>query len=63
MLKDSIVVSEDIFGKAARRYCERVGLDPFEMRYFASNEQRIREELGILCEKILALYEVGALPR
>ncbi len=55
----SKVKTEDIFEKAAFRYCERIG-DNVNLSYKTTV---YRNELADLCERILALRDVGALPR
>lgn len=54
-----IIETEDIFLKAAKRYLERKGENVNV--YFKAIE--IRNEMSDLCEMILALRDVGALPK
>jgi len=60
-----MIITDDIFMKAALRYCERRGIDPLEQvgEGWILRQDVLRTEMEKLCEKILSLYEVGALPR
>ena len=62
-MSNSRIITDDIFAKAARRYCQRRNIDSQEIFDFRPREEIMRDELEKLCDKILALYEVGALPR
>lgn len=55
------IVTEDIFSKAARNLCERLGECPTESLSYNLREELYRQELELLAEKILALKDVGAI--
>jgi len=55
------ITTDDIFSKAALAYCKRINKDPYEFSDWNTREGRYRDELEMLCEKILALKDVGAL--
>lgn len=56
------VVTEDIFGKAAREYCFRQGIDPMALHSnWTTNENYFRDKLAALAEEINALKSVGAI--
>lgn len=57
------IVTDDIFSKAARAYCRRIGVDPNSRDFncWGTHEENYRKELELLCEKILALKDVGAI--
>jgi len=57
-MTDKIIVTEDILLKAAIRFNERKGGDLKDRGKFFDT----RNEMSDLCEKILALRDVGALP-
>jgi hypothetical protein len=61
-----IVITEDIFLKAAYRYCERTKQDPNRFAGYGNCGSQdyvhvVRDELEKLHEKIASLYDVGAL--
>lgn len=59
---NTVIVTEDIFGKAARDFCRRIGVRP-EAHHsdFTMNESHYRDELEILAERINALKSAGAI--
>lgn len=58
-INKSVITSEDIFMKAAIRYCDRTGVEPFGT--FQARAFQFRDELADLAERILALKEAGVL--
>lgn len=67
-INNRVIVSEDIFTKAAIRYCERMGIDPMDRRWARDSSSALetamsqeRDRLENLAESILALKEVGAI--
>jgi hypothetical protein len=60
-MTEKIIVSEDIFMKAAIRAHERIRGESLCVEQFPMYARAARDEMSNLCEKILALKDVGAL--
>ncbi len=60
---DKLMGTDDMFMRAAHRYCERVGKDPLQPydSGWSTRADAERKRLSDLCESILALKDVGAL--
>lgn len=59
----TVIVTEDIFMKAAREYCRRIGKNPDgteKMEWF-TNSSRFRDGMEDLAERINSLKAVGAI--
>ena len=56
-----MIVTHDIFLKAAVEYCERNKIDPKEITGWRTKSHDIREEFADLHERILILKHLGAL--
>lgn len=56
----SVIISEDIFMKAALEYCRRLEIDPSATKgKWGTNADKYRTELALLSEKINSLKAVG----
>lgn len=60
-INNTVIVSEDIFTKAAIRAYERINGEPLDVATLPLYLRSARGEMADLCEKILALKDVGAL--
>jgi hypothetical protein len=61
-INNTVIVTEDIFMKAAIEYCRRIGVDPHESNNnWGTRAGDARDKLAYLAEQILALKTVGAI--